>query len=156
MTTRLASTHRGLPAQVVSATVAVAGFAFCPTSGTSAAERRPDVVIFLTDDHSRRDATPYSSTTLRTPNMQRLADAGMTFTRAYASPTCAPSRVALMRGMMPPRNGAEANQSKPRIELEKWLAYIQALGYGPSARPSSSDFAFSMPKPLERSSGVKL
>lgn len=91
---------------------------------------RPNIVIFLTDDHSQRDATPYGSTTLRTPNMQRLADGGMTFTHAYvASPTCAPSRAALMTGLMPARNGAEANHSKPRAELKKWPAYFQELGY---------------------------
>jgi uncharacterized sulfatase len=96
----------------------------------AAAERRPDIVIFITDDHSQRDSTPYGSTSLRTPNMQRLADAGVTFTRAYvASPTCAPSRAALMTGMMPARNGAEANHSKPRAQLKKWPAYFQELGY---------------------------
>ncbi len=95
-----------------------------------AAERRPDLVIFLTDDHSQRDATPYGSTALRTPNMQRLADAGMTFTHAYvASPSCAPSRAALMTGLMPARNGAEANHSKPRAELKTWPAYFKELGY---------------------------
>ena len=96
----------------------------------TAAVRRPDIVIFLTDDHSQRDATPYGSTALRTPNLQRLADAGVTFTRAYvASPSCAPSRAALMTGLMPARNGAEANHSKPRAELKKWPAYFQELGY---------------------------
>jgi N-sulfoglucosamine sulfohydrolase len=96
----------------------------------TAAERRPDIVILLTDDHSQRDSTPYGSTALRTPNLQRLADAGVTFTRAYvASPSCAPSRAALMTGLMPARNGAEANHSKPRAELKKWPAYFQELGY---------------------------
>jgi N-sulfoglucosamine sulfohydrolase len=91
---------------------------------------RPDIVIFLTDDHSQRDATPYGSTELRTPHMQRLADAGLTFTRAYvASPTCAPSRAALLTGLMPARNGSEPNHSRPRPELKKWPAYFQELGY---------------------------
>ncbi len=31
--------------------------------------------------------------------------------------------------MMPARNGAEANHSKPRPEIRKWPAYFQALGY---------------------------
>ena len=64
----------------------------------SAAEPvRPDLVIFLTDDHSQRDATPYGSTTLRTPHMQRLADEGLTFTHAYvASPRIPVASCSLM------------------------------------------------------------
>src|ERR1051325_11124037 len=91
--------------------------------------RPPDIVIFLTDDQSQLDATPYGLT-LRTPNMQRLADAGMTFTRAFvASPSCAPSRAAMLTGLMPARNGAEPNHSKPRADIKKWPAYFQELGY---------------------------
>jgi len=76
------------------------------------------------------DCTPYGGMGIRTPNMQRLADAGMAFTRAYiASPSCAPSRAALLTGLMPARNGAESNHSKPRAEIKKWPAYFQELGY---------------------------
>jgi uncharacterized sulfatase len=130
MTTWLASILDGLRPPFAFLCAAAAGLAFLPASDAPAAVRRPDIVIFLTDDHSQRDSTPYGSTVLRTPNMQRLADAGMTFTRAYvASPSCAPSRAALMTGMMPARNGAEPNHSKPRPELKKWPAYFQELGY---------------------------
>jgi arylsulfatase A-like enzyme len=100
------------------------------SSMTFAAERRPDIVIFLTDDQGQLDSTPYGARALRTPNMQALAESGMTFTRAYvASPSCAPSRAALLTGLMPARNGAEANHSKPRREIRKWPAYFQELGY---------------------------
>lgn len=99
-------------------------------SAASGAAARPDIVIFLTDDHSQLDSTPYGSRELRTPNMQRLANAGITFTRAFvASPSCAPSRAALLTGLMPARNGAEPNHSKPRAELRKWPAYFKELGY---------------------------
>jgi N-sulfoglucosamine sulfohydrolase len=92
--------------------------------------RRPNIVVFLTDDHSQLDCSPYGGAGIRTPHMQRLADAGMTWTRAYvASPSCAPSRAALLTGLMPARNGAEANHSKPRAEIRKWPAYFQELGY---------------------------
>lgn len=90
----------------------------------------PDIVVFLTDDQGQLDSTPYGAQDLRTPNIQRLADAGMTFTRAYvASPSCAPSRAALLTGLMPARNGSEANHSKPRADIKKWPAYFQERGY---------------------------
>ncbi len=90
----------------------------------------PDLVVFLTDDLSQLDCSPYGGAGIRTPNMQRLAAEGMTFTRAYvASPSCAPSRAALLTGLMPARNGAEANHSKPRAEIKKWPAFFQELGY---------------------------
>ncbi len=96
----------------------------------SQAAARPDLVIFLTDDHGQLDSTPYGGYGIRTPHIQRLADAGLTFTRAYvASPSCAPSRAALLTGLMPARNGAQANHAKPRTELKKWPAYFQELGY---------------------------
>ena len=91
---------------------------------------KPDIVVFLTDDQSQLDLTPYGDREIRTPHMQRLADAGMTFTDAYvASPTCAPSRAALLTGLMPARNGAEPNHAKPRPEIRKWPSYFQELGY---------------------------
>lgn len=102
---------------------------FCGLAVSESAPR-PDIVIFLTDDHSQLDSTPYGSPAWRTPHMQRLAGAGLTFTHAFvASPSCAPSRAALLTGLMPARNGAEANHSKPRAELKKWPAYFQELGY---------------------------
>lgn len=90
----------------------------------------PDIVVFLTDDQGKLDCTPYGGSGIRTPNMQRLADSGLTFSRAYvASPSCAPSRAALLTGLMPARNGAEANHSMPRADIKKWPAYFQELGY---------------------------
>jgi uncharacterized sulfatase len=97
---------------------------------SSAAADRPDLVVFLSDDHTWRDSSVYGSSDIRTPNMDRLAAAGMTFDRAYvASPSCAPSRAALLTGLWPAKNGAEANHSRPRAELKKLPAYLQELGY---------------------------
>ncbi|MCA9240350.1 MAG: sulfatase [Planctomycetales bacterium] len=91
---------------------------------------RPNIVVFITDDQSQLDCSAYGAQDVRTPNMQRLANAGMAFDRAYvASPSCAPSRAALLTGLMPARNGAEPNHSRPRAEIRKWPAYFQQLGY---------------------------
>ncbi|MCA9035219.1 MAG: sulfatase-like hydrolase/transferase [Planctomycetaceae bacterium] len=90
----------------------------------------PNIVVFLSDDHTVTDSSLYGSTDLKTPNMERVAGAGMTFDRAFvASPSCAPSRAALLTGLMPSRNGAEANHARPGQDLTKLPAYLQALGY---------------------------
>jgi N-sulfoglucosamine sulfohydrolase len=104
------------------------GFAQFAAVAQSAA--RPDIVIFITDDQGYRDLSPYGGTEFRTPHMQRLAEEGLSFENAYvASPTCAPSRAALLTGLMPARNGAEPNHARPRPEIKKWPAYFQELGY---------------------------
>ena len=91
---------------------------------------KPNLVIFLADDMGQLDTSVYGAKDVRTPNMQRLAEEGLTFTQAFvASPSCAPSRAALLTGLMPARNGAEANHSRPRAELKKLPAYLQELGY---------------------------
>lgn len=102
---------------------AVAAFAQTPPA-------RPNLVIFLTDDHGQLDSTVYGAKDVRTPHMARLAAAGLVFDRAFvASPSCAPSRAALLTGLMPARNGAEANHSKPHASLKKLPAYLRELGY---------------------------
>ncbi len=100
------------------------------SSLTAAESAKPNLVVFLSDDHSLLDSTVYGSKEVKTPNMQRLAKAGLTFDRAFVvSPSCAPSRAALLTGMMPARNGAEANHTKPRAEIKKLPAYLKELGY---------------------------
>lgn len=99
-------------------------------SGAGRAAEHPNIVVFLSDDHTFRDCSVYGSTDIQTPNMQRLAKAGMTFDQAFVnSPSCAPSRAALLTGFYPAKNGAEANHSKPAADLKKLPAYLQALGY---------------------------
>jgi N-sulfoglucosamine sulfohydrolase len=100
------------------------------TAALLAAPARPDVVVFLADDLGWADCSVHGGKDVRTPNMDRLAAAGMTFTHAFvASPSCAPSRAALLTGLDPMRNGAMLNHSRPRAALKKWPAYFKDLGY---------------------------
>ena len=71
-------------------------------------QAKPDIVVFLADDLSARDLSIYGGTNIPTPAIHQLASEGLTFNRAFvASPSCAPSRAALLTGLMPARNGAE-------------------------------------------------
>ncbi|QEL16115.1 sulfatase family protein [Limnoglobus roseus] len=101
----------------------------CFSTGVAAAEK-PNVVVFLADDLSRADCSPFGGTEVPTPNMARLAKDGKTFTNAFvASPSCAPSRAALLTGLDPMRNGSMLNHSRPQATLKKWPAYFKDLGY---------------------------
>src|SRR6266576_2098082 len=98
--------------------------------GFAVAADKPNLVVFICDDLGSHDSTPYGATDVRTPNMQRLANGGLLFRKAFvASPSCAPSRAALLTGLMPARNGAEPNHTRPRPEIKKLPAYLQELGY---------------------------
>src|ERR1041385_7345188 len=94
------------------------------------AQTKPHIVIFMSDDHGQLDSEPYGATDVKTPNMQRLARSGMTFSHAFAaSPSCAPSRASILTGLMPNRHGAMVNHAPPKDGVRKWPAYLHLLGY---------------------------
>ncbi len=81
-------------------------------SALSADERPMNVVFILADDLGWADTSLYGHTSLyETPNIERLAKRGMTFTRAYAaSPLCSPTRASILTGQTPARHGSTAPQ----------------------------------------------
>ena len=75
--------------------VALAASAIAPTLAAD----QPNIVYILADDAGYGDFGCYGGTQLTTPNIDRMADEGMRFTRHYAGCTvCAPSRCVLMTG----------------------------------------------------------
>lgn len=101
-----------------------------PAHAAGELPKKPDIVVFLSDDHTVTDSSVYGSKDVPTPGMDKLAKDGLVFDRAFvASPTCAPSRAALLTGLMPARNGSEANHARPRPEIKKLPAYLHDLGY---------------------------
>jgi arylsulfatase A-like enzyme len=60
--------------------------------------RRPNVLIVLSDDQGLGDVGFLGNPYLRTPNLDAMAAEGVTFKHFLASPTCSPSRAALMTG----------------------------------------------------------
>ncbi|MBS0204239.1 MAG: arylsulfatase [Planctomycetes bacterium] len=72
-----------------------------------AAEPRqpPNVVFVLTDDQGYGDLSCHGNPILKTPNLDRLHDEAVRFTDFQVSPTCSPTRSALMTGRHEFRNG---------------------------------------------------
>jgi len=119
----------GLGLVALLATIGVGG-----GPGSAAGDTKPNLFVFLADDHGGRDSAPYGSRDARTPNMTRLAEAGLTFTRVFvASPSCAPSRAAMLTGLMPARNGAEANHTFKRDDVASLPEVLRKLGYETAA-----------------------
>lgn len=66
----------------------------------SATSPAPNIIYILADDLGYGDLSCYGQTLFNTPNIDRLAQSGMTFTQHYSGSTvCAPSRSALMTGL---------------------------------------------------------
>ncbi len=75
-------------------------------SGRSPGKKRPNFVFILIDDMGWMDLGCMGSQYYETPNIDRLAREGMTFTSAYANaPNCAPTRASLLSGQYTPRHG---------------------------------------------------
>ena len=71
-----------------------------------AADRKPNVVIFLVDDMGWGDLACYGNKIIQSPNLDKFAREGMRFTQGYAAcAVCSPSRSAIQTGRTPYRNG---------------------------------------------------
>ena len=72
----------------------------------AAAAKKPNIVFFLVDDYGWVDSeVPYDGQIypnhlrFHTPNMSRMAEMGVRFSHAYASPVSTPTRTSIMTGM---------------------------------------------------------
>jgi arylsulfatase A-like enzyme len=83
------------PAIIALIAVAVIG----PAEASAQPPPRPNIVIIYADDLGYGDVSSYGASTLRTPNIDRIAAGGRRFVNAYApAATCTPSRYALLTG----------------------------------------------------------
>ena len=92
---------------------------------TATAATRHNVLFIISDDLTAEALGCYGNRQCRTPHIDRLAQRGVRFTRAYCQyPVCGPSRAALMSGMYPQAIGVTSNGQARR--------FTQQLGNRPS------------------------
>jgi arylsulfatase A-like enzyme len=76
------------------------------------AQRRPNVVIIISDDHAFQAIGAYSSQLMKTPSIDRIAKEGVTFNKAYVTNSiCGPSRAVLLTGKYSHKNGFKDNEN---------------------------------------------
>lgn len=72
------------------------------------ASGKTNVVMFMTDDHGYWATGCYGCPSIHTPTIDRLAQTGVRFTRAFAcTPVCSPSRMSYLTGKIPSQHGVQ-------------------------------------------------
>ncbi len=88
--------------------LAIFAAALALAAGAQAQEKKPNILFIVSDDTGYGDLGPYGGGEGRgmpTPNIDKLADEGMTFFPFYAQPSCTPGRAAMQTGRIPNRSG---------------------------------------------------
>lgn len=92
-------------------------FSSCNKSEKAA---HPNIILILTDDQGWGDLSISGNTNLETPNIDRLAETGVTFDRFYACPVCSPTRAELLTGRYHPRGGVYSTSAGgERLDLDE-------------------------------------
>lgn len=77
---------------------------------TAKAVKQPNIIVIMADDLGYQDLGFQGSKIVKTPNLDKLAHEGVTFTNAHVSASvCSPSRAGFMTGRYQQRFGHEAN-----------------------------------------------
>ncbi|HPE76824.1 MAG TPA: sulfatase [Draconibacterium sp.] len=76
-------------------------------------QSKPNILLIVSDDLNTRIG-PFMEIENHTPQLDKLARAGVRFTRAYSQfPLCGPSRASFMSGLYPETNGVLGNKDTP-------------------------------------------
>ncbi len=77
-----------------------------------------NIVFIMTDTQNTSMVGAYGQPSVDTPNLDRLAETGIRFDRAYtACPVCTPARGAIFSGLHPQVNGAWCNNITPHANI---------------------------------------
>ncbi|TAM82040.1 MAG: DUF4976 domain-containing protein [Acidobacteria bacterium] len=93
------------------------------TARPATTPNRPNILVFLTDDHGQWAQHAYGNSEVLTPNMDRLAATGTRMTQAFTPcPVCSPARASFFTGRMPSQHGIHdwIEEKKSAVE-HPWL-----------------------------------
>lgn len=95
------------------------------------AQLKPNILFVIADDWSYGHAGFYGDKVIRTPNMDRIAKEGASFTNAFcAASSCTPSRGAILTGRYPHQleAGASLWGTLPK-KYPNWTEILEKQGY---------------------------
>lgn len=93
-------------------------------------DNRPNVLMIITDQQAYDTLSFLGHSDISTPNLDRLAEKGVTFTNAYCTyPLCSPSRSSFFTGRMPSETGVIDNALPIRPEIPNLGQILKEEGY---------------------------
>ncbi len=110
----------------------LAGFLLATDADALAAAERPNILFVMSDDHAYQAVGAYGSKLNRTPNIDRIAAAGVRFDRCYVTNSlCGPSRACILTGKYSHKNGFYDNVSQREFDGSQptFPKLLQAAGY---------------------------
>lgn len=92
--------------------------------------RRPNFILFMTDQHHADYLGCYGHPVLETPHIDALAERGTRFDNfQVASPVCMPNRASLMTGRMPSLHGVRHNGIPLNANQVTFVELLRSAGY---------------------------
>lgn len=102
----------------------------CQSGETEKRDKRPNVLVILTDQHTNDALSYLGNPFLKTPAMDQLAEEGTFFTASYcSSPVCGPARSSLITGRMPHETGVIWNSTNIHQEVPTIGQIFKEAGY---------------------------
>ncbi len=96
--------------KILAAAAAVGVFFFLDLTPPAPAEKPPNFVYIISDDHAWTDYGFMGHEVIQTPHLDRLAAESLVFTRGYVpSSLCRPSLATMMTGLYPHQHGTTGN-----------------------------------------------
>ena len=94
-------------------------------------QQKPNIILIVSDDHSYQSISAYGSKLMETPNIDRIADEGVLFNKAYVTNSiCGPSRAVILTGKHSHKNGFKDNETSDfDTSQDLFVKRLQADGY---------------------------
>lgn len=116
---------------VMRPTTLLIGLLFAATFARATPVARPNILLITTDDQGLH-AGCYGDALARTPNLDRLAEEGVRFGRAYITQaSCSSSRSTMLTGLYPHQNGqiGLVNEYSMHPGIQTLPSMLKAAGY---------------------------
>jgi arylsulfatase A len=104
-----------------------------PRFPDSTSNTKPNIILILGDDIGYEVPGFTGGQSYSTPNIDRMAEQGLNFTRCFGSPMCAPSRFMLLTGKYNYRNYGENSWGDLGLDQRTIANMLQSNGYATCA-----------------------